>query len=78
MRIGSFQTQWPQYTFKRLSVTAMILGGASAGARQLRPGKISGVGIKPLFNRTCCQTQGHTSRRRFYGFEIQILYGLVA
>ena len=78
MIIGSFQTQRPQYAFKRLSVTAMILSGASTGARQLRPGKIGGVGIEPLFNCTCCQTQGQTSRRRFHGFEIQILYGLVA
>ena len=70
--------QRPQYALKGLGVTAVILGGASAGAGQFRTGMIGDVGVQPLLQRTRRQTQRLTPRSHFHGFEIQILDGLGA
>jgi hypothetical protein len=54
----------------------MILGWFSAGAGQFWAGVIAGIGIQPLFQRSCCQAQSLPSRRHLHGFEIQVLDGL--
>jgi hypothetical protein len=56
----------------------MILGRFSAGARQFRAGVITGIGIQPLFERSCGQTQSLAPHSHLDGFEIQILDGLAA
>ena len=70
--------QRPQYAFKRLLVTAMILGRSSAAAGQFRTRIIAAVGIQPLFQCACGQPQSLPSRGRLHGFEIQTLDGLRA
>jgi hypothetical protein len=39
---------------------------------------IGGVGVQPLFQRSCCQTQSLTARRYLHSFEVQVLDGLTA
>ena len=51
--VGPLQEQRPQHALKCLSVAAMILGRFSAGARQFWAGVIAGIGIQPLFERSC-------------------------
>ena len=70
--------QRTQYALKRLLVAAMILGRASAGTGQFRARMIAGVGIQPLFQRPCCQTESLPPRRHLHSFEIQIADGLAA
>jgi hypothetical protein len=53
-------------------MAAMILGGASAGAGQLRSHVIAGVRVEPFFQRTRGQAQGLVPRRHFYRFQIQV------
>jgi hypothetical protein len=76
--IGPLQVQWAQYAFKRLPVTAMILGKPSAGAEQFWPRVIGGVSVEPLFQRSGGQTQSLPPRRYLHSFEIQIPDGLAA
>jgi hypothetical protein len=64
--------QRAQYAFKRLPVTAMILGQPSAGAGQFRPRVIGGVSVQPLFQRSGGQTQSLPPRRHLHGLEIKI------
>jgi hypothetical protein len=56
----------------------MILGWFSAGARQFWTGVIAGIGIQPLFERSCGQTQSLAPRSHLDGLEIQVLDGLAA
>jgi hypothetical protein len=59
-------------------MAAVILSRFSAGASQFWAGVIAGIGIQPLFQCSCRQTQSLPSCRRFDGFEIQISDGLAA
>ena len=70
--------QRAQYAFKRLPVTAMILGWPSTEGQQFRTRVIARVSVQPLFQRTGGQAQSLPARRHLHGFEIQILDGLVA
>jgi hypothetical protein len=47
--VGPFQVERAEHAFECFLVTAMILGGRSAGARQFRARMIAGVGVQPLF-----------------------------
>jgi hypothetical protein len=70
--------QRTQHALKRLVVASVILGLTSAGAGQFRPRMIAGIGVQPLLQGACGQSQGLPSRRHFDGFEIQIGNGLAA
>ena len=70
--------QRSQHAFQGLAVAAMILGYATAGARQLRSGVIAGIGVQPSFQSARGQSQGLPSRRDLQGLEIQIVDGLRA
>ena len=72
MIIGPLQTQGPQYAFKCLAMTTTILSRFPTQARQLRPRMIGGVGVQPLLQRSCRQTQGLSPRRYLYRFKIEI------
>jgi hypothetical protein len=56
----------------------MVLRWFSAGARQFWAGVIARVGIQPLFQGSCRQTQSLASCGYFDGFEIQIADRLAA
>jgi hypothetical protein len=76
--ISPLQEQRPQHALKRLAVATMILSWFSADAIQLWAGVIAGIGIQPLFQRSCRQTQSLPSCGYFNGFEVQIADGLAA
>ena len=71
--IRPLQKQRPQHALKGLPVATMILGWSSAGARQFGTGVIAGIGIQPLFERSCGQTQRLAPSSHLDGFEIQVL-----
>jgi hypothetical protein len=63
--------QRPQHAFKGFAVAAMIVSQATAGAGQLRPGMIAGVGVQSLFQSLRGEPQNLASRRHLQGLEIQ-------
>jgi hypothetical protein len=70
--VSPLQVQGPKYTFESFLVTAMILGGAAAGAGQFRSHMIAGVGVESLFQSTRSQAQCLPPCRRLYRFQIQL------
>jgi len=56
----------------------MIRRWLSAGASPFWAGVIAGIGIQPLFQRSCRQTQSLPWCGHFDSFEIQISAGLAA
>jgi hypothetical protein len=53
--VSALKSQWPQYAFEGLLVTAAILSAASTGAGQFRSHMIAGISIEPLFQSARCQ-----------------------
>jgi hypothetical protein len=49
-----------------------MISGRTGAARQLRSGLIGTIGVQALFQRSCGQPQGLSSRCQLHGFEIQI------
>jgi hypothetical protein len=70
--------QRSQDAFEGFTVTTVIPSGLSAGARQFWSRVIGSVGVQPLFQGPCCQTQSLPTRRHLHGFQIQIPDGLAA
>ena len=76
--VSSLQLQRTQHALERLVVASVILGLSAAGAGQFRPRMIAGIGVQPLLQSACGQSQRLPSRRHFDSFEIQIGNGLAA
>jgi hypothetical protein len=59
-------------------VASAILRLSTAGAGQFRPGMITRIGVQPLLQGACGQSQCLPSRCNLYCFEIQSGNGLAA